>query len=445
MKWKRYPQYKESGIEWLGDIPEHWGVLPLRGILKQRGEFNIGPKTDNILSVVKDVGVINYDEREASGNKKSDNIEQYKIIHKGDIVLNRMNIIIGSVGIAKEFGAASIEYYVLYGKDQSAYTEYYVYIFASKLFQINLGRLGSGILGHRLRIPFEILRKEILCKPPSKEQIAIYNFLDQKTSRLDALIAKKEKQIELLKEKRSALISHVVTKGLDPNVKMKDFGIEWLGEIPEHWDVKKLKYISTVKFSNVDKKTKEDQLSVWLCNYVDVYNNEYITSDLDLMNSTASVEEIARFSLTEGDILVTKDSESWEDIAVPAFVKTDLKGVVCGYHLAQIRSKDNLIKPEYLFRLFCSECINYQFRVEATGITRYGLGKHWLENSMHLLPPEDEQQIIIEFLRREASKIDKLIEKIQKSIELLKEYRTALISAAVTGKIDVRERVKKNE
>lgn len=438
MKWQQYKEYKDSDIEWLGEMPKHWEVTPLRGVLKQRGEYNIGPRTENILSVVKDVGVIRYEERDASGNKKSDNIEQYKIIHKGDIVLNRMNIIIGSVGMAKEFGAASIEYYVLYSKDSSVYTEYYVYIFTSKLFQTNLGRLGSGILGHRLRIPYEILRKEMLCKPPPSEQKTIAAFLDRETSRIDKLIEKKEKQIELLKEKRAALISHAVTKGLDPKVKMKDSGIEWLGEIPESWEVRKLKHIASVKFSNVDKKITEGQQPVRLCNYVDVYYNDFITSDLNLMNASASTEEIVRFSLKEGDVLITKDSESWDDIAVPAYVSLDLAGVVCGYHLAQVRPKTALVDGKYLFRSFCFQGINYQYRVEATGITRYGLGKYWLDNSLFLLPPMEEQQAISTFLDRETGRIDSLVKKVQKSIETLKEYRTALISAAVTGKIDVR-------
>ena len=151
-------EFKETEIKWIGKIPMHWTVVPLRGVLRQRGEYNEGPRTTNILSVVKDKGVINYNERKASGNKKSENIEQYKIICKGDLVLNRMNVIIGSVGIAKENGAASIEYYVLFAKDSSVSTQYYGHIFSSKVFQKNLGRLGTGILSHRLRISFELLK-----------------------------------------------------------------------------------------------------------------------------------------------------------------------------------------------------------------------------------------------------------------------------------------------
>jgi len=206
---------KDSGVEWLGEVPEHWEVTPLRGVLKQRGEYNIGPRTTNILSVVKDVGVINYDERVASGNKKSDNVEQYKIIHKGDIVVNRMNVIIGSVGVANEFGAASIEYYVLYAKDNSVYTEYYGQIFRSKMFQKNLGRLGSGILGHRLRIPFEVLKSEMLPKPPYSEQHNIANALNDERKRIDNLTTKVRESISKLSEYRTALISAAVTGKID--------------------------------------------------------------------------------------------------------------------------------------------------------------------------------------------------------------------------------------
>ena len=209
---------KDSGVEWLGKIPEHWEISPLRGVLLQRGEYNLGPRTTNILSVVKDVGVINYDERKASGNKKSDDVEQYKIIHKGDIVVNRMNVIIGSVGVAREFGAASIEYYVLHAKDSSVYAEYYGHIFSSKMFQKNLGRLGSGILGHRLRIPFEVLKTEMLPKPPYSEQQDIANALNDERKRIDIFTKKVQESIFILREYRTALISAAVTGKIDVRV-----------------------------------------------------------------------------------------------------------------------------------------------------------------------------------------------------------------------------------
>lgn len=215
----------------------------------------------------------------------------------------------------------------------------------------------------------------------------------------------------------------------------KDSGIEWLGEVPVGWEIKRLKHIAKVNLSNVDKKTKDGEEPVKLCNYVDVYNNDYITSDFSFMEATASTNQISKFSLMKGDVIITKDSESWDDIAVPAYVPADINGVICGYHLAYIKPFSE-INGEYLFRSFSSPQINYQFRVEANGITRYGIGKYDVDNSIFPIPPHSEQKAIVTFLDRETSKIDSLIEKKERLIELLEEKRTALISHAVTKGLD---------
>ncbi|MBF0633753.1 MAG: restriction endonuclease subunit S, partial [Nitrospinae bacterium] len=194
----------------------------------------------------------------------------------------------------------------------------------------------------------------------------------------------------------------------------------------------RLKRIATVNFSSVNKHTLEGELPVRLCNYVDVYYNDSITSDIDFMNATATKEEIRRFTIKRGDVLITKDSEEWADIAVPAYVDEHFDNVLCGYHLAHIRPHSDCMDGRYLFRAFVARGINDQFRVEATGITRYGLGKYGLENAIFLVPPLVEQHAIAAFLDRETARIDGLIEKKERQIELLREKRTALISHAVT-------------
>lgn len=209
-------------------------------------------------------------------------------------------------------------------------------------------------------------------------------------------------------------------------------GIKWFGNIPNHWNIHKLKHIATTNFSNVDKHTIDGEEPVQLCNYTDVYYNDSINSDLEFMNATATISEIIKYSLRAGDVIITKDSESWDDIAIPAYVESDIQGVLCGYHLAQIRPNPDLVYGKYLFRSFCSRGINDQFRVAATGITRYGLGKYWLDNGLFLIPPIEEQCIISDYLERETSRIDSLIEKKQRQIVLLQEKRSALISHAVT-------------
>ncbi len=278
-----------------------------------------------------------------------------------------------------------------------------------------------------------------ICFPESySEQKYIVDYLDEQTSNINSIIAKNEELIRLLEEKRLSLINQVITKGLDHNVPMKDSGVEWIGEIPEHWEVEKIKNISQVKPSNVDKKSKDNEPPVLLCNYTDVYNNEFITMDLDFMKATATYDQISKLSLNVGDIIITKDSESADDIAVPAIVTEELENVVCGYHLAVIKPNNNIVYPKFLFRSFESDRINKQFELGANGVTRFGLGAYPINNAYVCQPPLNEQKEIANYLDIETAKIFKATDKILKHIELLEEYKTSLIHHVVTGKIDVR-------
>ncbi len=206
----------------------------------------------------------------------------------------------------------------------------------------------------------------------------------------------------------------------------------WLDTIPTHWRMRRLKFVSSLKFSGVNKKTEEGEDAVRLCNYVDVYKRDYITSEIDFMVASATREEIQRFSLVRGDVLVTKDSEEWNDIAVPALVDQELPGVLCGYHLAQVRPDAREMVGEYLARAFAAHPICDQFRVAANGITRFGLSVDSIASAWFPVPPVEEQHAIGQFLRRETARIDSLVAKKRRLIELLREKRTALISQAVT-------------
>ena len=215
----------------------------------------------------------------------------------------------------------------------------------------------------------------------------------------------------------------------------KDSGIEWLGEIPAHWEVKRLKTMALVQLSNVDKKSEEGQARVRLCNYVDVYYNDRITTELEFMNSSATGEQVRRFELGAGDVLITKDSESWNDIAVPAVVAEDLKDVLCGYHLAHIKPRPSL-NGRFLARQFSAIGLRDQFHVTANGITRFGLSGSAIRTGLFPIAPIKEQRAIAAFLDRETAKIDGLVQKKERLIELLKEKRTALITRAVTRGLD---------
>lgn len=219
----------------------------------------------------------------------------------------------------------------------------------------------------------------------------------------------KKHLLGLLAEKRHAVITHSVTHGLNLNVAMKKSGFERLEEIPSHWNMLPVKYLARLELSNVDKLSVDGQKDVSLCNYVDVYKNEWVTSKIEFMRATASDEQIRRLSLRKFDILLTKDSETPDDIGVPALVVEELTDVVCGYHLAMLRPNPQIILGEFLFRALEAESTKSYFFSEAVGITRYGLDKNALANTPIPFPSIDEQQEIVGFINKQLSVIDKLV------------------------------------
>jgi type I restriction enzyme S subunit len=442
-----YEKYKDSGVTWLGDIPEHWEVESFKNILTERNEKNEPIRSKEILSLSIDKGVTLYAEKTTNLDRFKDDFTQYKLAYKGDLVLNSMNMIVGAVGVSDYFGCVSPVYYTYHGGLDNSYTsKFYEYLFRCKTVQGVLYSLGKGLIAIdrgegkyntlRLKVSRDDLRSLRLPFPNLFEQTAIVTYLNRKTALIDQAIGIKQKQIELLKERRQILIHKAVTRGLNPFVKLKDSGKEWIGEIPDHWEVKKLRYLANCFPSNIDKHSKTNEKKIRLCNYTDVYKNDYISDAMDLMIATASVEQINKFTLYEGDIVITKDSETASDIAVPAYIIENLTNVVCGYHLAIIRTYQRSYS-KYLFQALKTKMFNAQFEVCSNGITRVGLGNSDLKNGSFLLPPKQEQIEISEFIEKCNSKITSAISFKEREVEKLREYKATLINSAVTGKIKV--------
>ncbi len=212
----------------------------------------------------------------------------------------------------------------------------------------------------------------------------------------------------------------------------RDSGVEWLGEVPEHWEVRRLEHVAAYRTSNVDKRTADGELPVRLCNYTDVYYGDRIRAgEGEFMTATASAGEVERFKLRVGDVLITKDSEDWRDIAVPAVVDETADDFVCGYHLGIIRSGPET-DPFFLYRAMQSGAVNRQLQTSASGVTRYGLPNAAVGDVLLPLPPLDEQRAIAAFLDGETERIDSLVAKKRLLIERLQECRTALITRTVT-------------
>jgi type I restriction enzyme, S subunit len=212
--------------------------------------------------------------------------------------------------------------------------------------------------------------------------------------------------------------------------------LDWKLAIPAHWNQHRLKEVASVRPSNVDKKTVDGERAVRLCNYVDVYNNDRITADMEFMEATATDAQIEQFSIRGGDVIITKDSETWDDIAVPAHVPQAIEGLVCGYHLALIRPDPRRFEGSFLARCFAAEGLSDQFRIAANGITRYGLDTQSIKCAVFPVPPLAEQRAIASFIDRETARIDALISHKERLIALLEEKRQAVISHAVTRGLD---------
>ncbi|WP_160069085.1 restriction endonuclease subunit S [Sphingobacterium bovisgrunnientis] len=431
----KYSYYRDSSISWAGRIPKHWETKRLKHIFRIQKRI-VGELGYNVLSITQH-GIKVKDITSGKGQLAMD-YSKYQRIYTGEFGMNHMDLLTGYVDISKYDGVISPDYRVFSQIDNQSDKNYMLRLlqmcYKQKIFFAE-GQ-GAAQLG-RWRMPSDNFKNFLFPVPPKQEQTAIARFLDYKLAKINRFIRNKKQLIKLLNEQKAAIINNAVTKGLDPNVKTKPSGIEWLGHIPIHWEVRKLKFVANCFPSNIDKHSKEDEKQVRLCNYTDVYKNDYITDSMDLMLATATDEQIEKFTLLQGDVVITKDSETANDIAVPAYVKEPLTKVVCGYHLSVLRPNEKLY-GEFLFRVLQCKEINIQFEIRSNGVTRVGLGVYDLKNAKVPLPPSNEQSQIVEFIFNETVTINTTISKIEKEIALVEEYKTALISEAVTGKIDVR-------
>jgi type I restriction enzyme S subunit len=223
---------------------------------------------------------------------------------------------------------------------------------------------------------------------------------------------------------------------LKPYPSYKDSGVPSLGEVPQLWEVRRIRNVAEMRVSNVDKHTRDGEIPVRLCNYVEVYKHDHIRNEMPFMLATASQQEIERFRLKRGDVLITKDSEVWNDVGVPALVEQQADDLICGYHLALLRPLSDRMRGDYLFRTLQSTPAAYQFHVGANGVTRYGLSHGAIKSIWLSLPPVPEQAAIVRFLNHYDRKIRRYIRTKQKLIKLLEEQKQAIIHRAVTRGLD---------
>lgn len=430
-KYQKYAEYKDSG-EWLGEIPLHWDIQPTKRFFRLVAE----PAPDNndyeLLSVYTEIGVKPRKELEQKGNKAS-TTDGYWLVKKGDIVVNKLLAWMGAVGYSEYDGVTSPAYDIL-RPTKKLNPKFYHYLFRTKIANMEFKRWSRGIMEMRLRLYFDELGRISMPFPTFEEQNQIVDFLDHETAQIDNLITKQEKLIELLKEKRQAVISHAVTKGLNPNVPMKDSGVEWLGDVPEHWDVCKIQYYAKIESGHTPSKTNEkywenctipwvslnDSKQLRVVDYIT--DTKYQISELGLANSSARI-------LPKETVVFTRDAS----IGLSAITTREM--AVSQHLIAWLPNKEKL-SPEFLLLIFYA--MEKEFNRYTFGSTIKTIGMDDVSSLMASFPPLAEQLEIVSRSFSQFELIDTSIEKSNCLLNILKERRTALISAAVTGKIDVR-------
>jgi len=438
-RYASYSGYKPSETDWLGDIPQRWETI--RSGFLYRREKRVGFVEEELLSVYRDHGVVPKSSRDDNFNKPSDDLSPYQLVERGDLVLNKMKTWQGSIAVSEHQGIVSPAYFVYspeaYVSDR-CHSKYLHYLLRSPLYISQYLRSSKGIRVNQWDLDPDLFKQIEVLLPHIFEQRAIASFLDRETGKIDRMIGKQERMIELLKEKRQAVISHAVTKGLDPNAPMKDSGIEWLGEIPEHWDVRAISK-STTKITN---------------GYVGPTRGILVESGVPYVQATHIKRGVVNFDgayfvnkewsyahsksiLKNGDVLIVQTGAGTGDVGL---VSENEVGYNC-HALIILTPNKKVITGDYLASTLQSHYGYSKLYSIRTGGMHPHLNCGEVQFVKTPIPPVREQQEIIQYVEKQTARFDRLTEKAKQAIGLMKERRTALISAAVTGKIDVREAV----
>lgn len=420
---------KNVKYDWIGSIPFNWELKRIKYVFWERKENNNPIKSDNLISLTIEKGVIPHAEKTGGGNKPKEDLTKYKLVYPGDIVLNSMNVIAGAVGISKYFGVVSPVYYMLIPKNINYSKAYFHHLFRAETFQKSLYGLGNGILIKeneetgklntiRMRIPMDKLGDQFIPIPPPEEQELIAKYLDKKTNQIYSMIENVKKKIKLLNEKKNSVINEVLTKGLEPNAEMVDSGVKWIGRIPKEWDVKKLKYFCKM----ITEKGLTNQKDI----KISPENVESNTGQCLNLHSEYSGEGV-RFN--KGDILLNK---------LRLYLKKILFTNYEGYSMGEmiVLRVFSGVKKFYFFSFFNQVLID-ELDNQSTGVKLPRVSPEIILNTKFPCPPISEQNKIVSYLDKQIQLIDKELSIQERRIKLLNEYLQSLISSVATGKIKV--------
>lgn len=423
-KFKRYDSYKNSGVEWLGQIPSHWEMVRLGSKFIERKE-KVSDKDFKPLSVTK-TGVV----PQLDNAAKTDDGDNRKLVRKDDFVINSRSDRKGSSGLSKFEGSVSLINIVL--KPLDINLEYSNFMLKCNGFIEEFYRNGHGIVADLWTTRFWDMKSIMLPIPPKDEQEKIASYLDEKIAKIDASISGKEKFIELLKEQKQIIINDAVTKGLNKNAKFKNSGVEWLGEIPSHWEVVRLGSLGIFSKGNGISRNELVADGIPAILYGDIYT-KYNYQAIEIKNFISTETSLKAVKISENDILLTGSGETKDDIGKCVVFKGK-KAFAGGDIIIFKQDKNN---STFLAYSLNSSYSIMQKTIMAKGEIIVHIYSSMLKELLLPLPPKDEQEKIVEYIENKISKIDKLINLEQECIKSLKEYKASLIDSVVTGKVKV--------
>ena len=436
MKLAPYPEYRETGETWFKNVPAHWKTLPLCAVARTKSITNCVDR--ELLSVYLDLGVIRFsDVKEKRTNATSEDLSKYQAVDPGDFVLNNQQAWRGSVGVSKYSGIVSPAYLVLEVHSE-LYPDYANVLFRDRKMvnQYLVSSKGVGSIQRNLYWPH--LKRATVAIPPVDEQVRIAKVVKSKAAQINKFIRNKRRLIELLKEQKQNVINQAVTRGLDPKVNFKPSGVEWIGDIPEHWEACQLKrYLLRNDGGVWGSGFSEDGVIVFRSTEQTVDGQWRITDPARRILTEA--ERIGAI-LEAGDLLVTKSSGSPSHIGKTTLVTDEIAALSpCFSNFMQRLRVKQRVEPEYLWLYMNSRAARTQLQYLSNSTTGLGnLSESIVGRIVAFLPPKPEQLAILSGLKSEMTPIDTAIQKAENEIELMREYRTRLISDVVTGQVDVR-------
>ncbi|MCX2695659.1 restriction endonuclease subunit S domain-containing protein [Ochrobactrum chromiisoli] len=426
--------YCEINVPWIGSIPSHWSVVPLFSVAAERKEPNTGMKEDNLLSL--SYGKIITKDISSNDGLLPQSFETYQVVHQDDIVLRLTDLqndkrSLRSARVQQQ-GIITSAYVAICPSGVSS--NFLNYLLRSYDQSKVLYSMGGGL---RQSMKYSDVKWLPLVLPPLVEQNAIATFLDRETAKIDALVNEQKRMIKLLKEKRQAVISHAVTKGLDPNVKLKSSGVEWLGDVPEHWEVKQLRHLiksilSGTSVNAIDTPATENELGVLKTSCV--YSGEFNPSE----NKTIIPEEYPRVSCPViSDSLIVSRMNTPDLVGAAGLSIENLSNIFLPDRLWQIQFCDASAAFIHLWTLTLEYRAQVHIACAGTSSSMQNLSQDQFKAFCLVVPPLQEQLIIVDKIHTEIQRTKEILDQSEAAIKLLLERRSALISAAVTGKIDV--------